>query len=110
MFSANYELYCPECNQKADTANPMFVRYSVRRLQLPIFLCSSCQTVYIDKPIIRRIIREWREYGLWTKMPLKRLYQEFIGELEKTVTEYWVAHLGYKRARFRKLPKNQSPR
>ena len=106
---ADYDLYCPECKKKASTANPMFIRYSVRRLELPIFLCGECRTIYVEKPTVRRIISEWRKGGMWTKMSLRQLCDEFLGELEESVWTYWVAHLGYRKARFVKHPKSPTP-
>jgi len=105
----SYDLYCPRCQKKADTANPMFIRYSVIRLQLPIFLCEKCRTIYIDKPTVRRVISEWRKSGAFTRaMPFKRLYQEFLGELESLVSTQFVPRLGYRKTRFLKRPKNQT--
>lgn len=103
--NASYDLYCPQCQKKADTANPMFIRYSVRRLQLPIFLCGECRTIYIDKATIRHVISLWRKSGAFTrKMPFRRLYQEFLKELEGLVATHFVPRLGYKRVRFLKRP------
>lgn len=103
LKNASYDLYCPKCNKRADAATPMFIRYSFRRLELPIFLCSPCRTIYIDKPTIRHIISEWRKEGA-REMPFRQLYQEFLGELEKMVTTHFVPRLGYKKVRFRKHP------
>lgn len=103
--SQRYDLCCPQCDKKAGTANPMFIRYSLRHLQLPIFLCSECRTIYIDKPIVRHIISEWRKDGAFTrKIPFKKLYREFLGELEESVRTYWVHRLGYKKTRFLRRP------
>lgn len=101
----SYDLYCPECDKKADAANPMFIRYSARRLQLPIFLCSECRTIYIDKPIVRRIISEWRKNDAITrKIPFEFLCREFLGEIEKSVRTMWVPKFGYRKVRFLKRP------
>ena len=111
LNNMNYDLYCPECNKKADAATSMFIRYTIKRLELPIFLCSSCRTIYIDKPTIRRIISEWRKDGVSTRnMPFKQLYQEFLIELEKMVTTHFVPRLGYKKIRFQKRPIKLNPR
>ena len=108
---SNYDLYCPECQKKADTANPMFIRYSISSLKLPIFLCGKCRTIYIDKPTVRRVISKWRKYGAFTRaMPFKRLYQEFLGELEGLVNTYFVSYLGYRKTRFLKRPQKTNPR
>ena len=108
--SSEYDLYCPQCDKKAGTVNPMFIRYSCRRIQLPIFLCSECRTIYIDKPTIRHIIGEWRKNDAFTRrIPFKKLYREFLGELEKSVRTYWTSQLGYKRVRFQKRPAKQIP-
>jgi len=105
----NYEFYCPHCGKKADTANPMFIRYSLRRLELRIFLCSPCRTIYIDKPTIRRIISEWRKDCTFTrKMPFEKLYREFLDELEEMLRSHFIARLGYKQTHFIKYPK-QNP-
>lgn len=107
--SVNYDLYCPRCQSRADTANPMFVRYSVRRLQLPIFLCGECRTIYIDKSIIRHIIREWHKSGLYERnITLKQLYREFLGKIEKMVDTYFVPNLGYEKVRFLKRPRESN--
>ncbi|MDP3052317.1 MAG: hypothetical protein Q8N42_02300 [bacterium] len=105
MPENNCGFYCPKCGEKADTANPMFIRYSMRHLVLPIFLCSGCRTIYIDKPTIRRIISEWRKDGaMLKKMPFEKLYREFLGEVENLVTNHYVPYLGYKLVRFLKNP------
>lgn len=102
-MNSNYEMYCPQCKKMAGTANPMFIRYSFRHLQLPIFLCSECRTIYIDRPIIRRIISEWRKNRAFTReMPFNRLYKEFLGELEESLGTYWIPRLGYRKVRFLK--------
>lgn len=102
----DYDLYCPVCEKRACTANPGFIRYSVRRLELPIFLCGECRTIYIDKKIIRHTINEWRKRGLYEKnITLKQLYKEFLEEVEKMVDTYLVPKLGYKKIRFLKRPK-----
>lgn len=109
--NSDYDLYCPQCDKKAGTAMPLFVRYSIEHLTLPIFLCSPCRTIYIDKPTIRRAISGWLKYSyFWEKKPLKQLYQEFLGELEKMLTTYWVPQLGYKKVRFQKRPAQTKPR
>ena len=108
--NSDYDLYCPKCWKKAATANPMFIRYT-RRIQLPIFLCSKCRTVYIDKQIVRRMISEWRKQDIISKnlAPFKKLYQDLLGKLEEHVTTSWVPQLGYKRVRFHKRPKKSNP-
>lgn len=101
--NASYDLYCPQCKKKADVAMPMFIRYSIQRLELPIFLCSSCRTIYVDEPTVHRIVGSWRKNGAFTsKMSFRQLYQEFLGELERLVTTYFVPRLGYKRVCFLK--------
>lgn len=104
-----HDFYCPNCGAKADFANPMFVsRYSVRRLELKIFLCSRCRLIYIDKPVAKKTIRDWREGGGFFKpIPLKSLYREFLQELEDMLNTYWIPRLGYKRAKFLKRPPAQ---
>ncbi|MEK7653963.1 MAG: hypothetical protein AAB345_01615 [Patescibacteria group bacterium] len=103
--NTDYDLYCPECNKKAGTLNPMFIRYSMYRLQLPIFFCGECRTIYIDKPIVRGIISRWRKNSPATQsIPFNQLCREFIGELAKSLREHWVPYLGYKRAHFLKRP------
>lgn len=108
--SQNYDLYCPECDEKADAAHLMFIRYSVKNLELPIFLCRKCRTIYIDKPLVSRLINKWRKYGNYTKkMPFSQLHKEFLGELEESLRTYWVAKLGYREVRFQKRPNLQTP-
>lgn len=103
----DYNFYCPECGKKAATANPMFIRYSIIRLELPIFLCSNCRTIGIDKPVVRRIISRWRKASRFFtagKMSFNKLCKEFIEELEQALKEHWIPLLGYKKARFLKRP------
>lgn len=108
-MSISYDLYCPKCLKKASFFSPMFIRYSVYRLQLPIFCCSSCRLIYIDKPIIRDTISEWRKHGAARHMSLDSLYKEFIGEIKKIVDTDLVPRLGYKKKRFIKRPKGSTP-
>ncbi len=106
----SYDLYCPRCQNKASTANPCFIRYSVRRLQLPIFLCGECRTIYIDKLIICHAINEWYRSGLCEKnITLRRLYREFLREIERMVDTYFVPKLGYKKINFLKHPQKSDP-
>ncbi len=105
-----YDFHCPKCKKKADTSNPMFVRYTMRRLELPIFLCSECRKIYIDKSTVRREIAEWRRGGtFYPEQSIGKLYKEFLGELEEMVRTHWVPRLGYKRARFIKRRAKQNP-
>ena len=106
-----YELYCPECDKKAGVAMPMFIR-GARRIQLPIFLCSECRTIYIDKPAVRRAISEWREKDEFSRnwAPFQRLYKDLFGKLEEMIATDWVPRLGYKRIRFQKRPAKPNPR
>jgi len=53
-------MHCPDCGKKADAAHSLFILYEYR-LDLPIFLCSDCRTIYIDKLTIRQKISEWRK-------------------------------------------------
>lgn len=109
--NVDYELYCPTCKKKADAATPMFIRYSFQHLILPIFLCTSCRTVYIDKPTIRRLVGGWRKDSVFTKdMPFKKLYQEFFEELDKMIETYWIPRLGYKRMKFLRRSATKKPR
>lgn len=99
--------YCPKCNKVASHSRPMFIRYSVRRLELIMFLCGECRLIYIDKPTIRRIISRWRKEGLWTKMSFNALCKEFLTELEGLVENHYNPLCGYKRARFKKEGQNE---
>ncbi len=110
MSENNYCFYCPECGKIADTANPMFIQYSMRRLELPIFLCSPCRTIYIDKPTIRKIISEWRKDGPFAiRIPFEKLYREFLGKVEDLVKNHYVPYLGYKIIRFLKNSPKSKP-
>lgn len=100
----NNIFYCPKCGKKADTATPMFIRYSVKRLTLVIFLCIDCRTIHLNKPTNRKIISQWRKSGMWVQIPFNKLCREFIGKLESQVAEYWVRYLGYEEVRFLKHP------
>jgi len=108
---SQYDLYCPQCQKKADNFNVMFVRYSMQRLELPIFCCPQCRTIYIDKLTVRRIISEWRKEGFLVKrMAFEKLYHEFLQELENMMETHFIGKIGYKKVRFQKRPRELNPR
>ncbi len=83
-----------------------FIRYSIYRLELPLFGCGACRLICLDKATIRSILSRWRKNSFVTKrMPYEKLYREFLGELERSITTYWDPCLGYKRAKFIKREK-----
>lgn len=103
---ANYELCCPRCKMKADFClTQHFTDYSVRRLELPVFLCSACQLICVDKPTVRRFIDSWYHDSIRKeKVSLKAARKEFLGKLNELVNSYFVK-IGYKRTRFIKREK-----
>ncbi len=93
-------MHCPDCGKKADAAHSLFILYEYR-LDLPIFLCSDCRTIYIDKLTIRQKISEWRNENIFTKkISFRQLYQEFYGELDNAVKNHWTKELGYREVLF----------
>jgi len=50
--TSNFIFHCPKCNKIASHATPMFIRYSMRRLELIIFLCGDCRLIHVDKQTI----------------------------------------------------------
>ena len=110
MYGDYDDFYCPKCGKKAVTLNPMFRCYSMRRLELPIFICSDCRTIYIDKPTIRKIISEFRKDGpIWMRMSFEEMYREVLGKLEGVMECYCVPCYGYKKVRFLKNPPKSNP-
>ncbi len=102
----NYELHCPRCKKTAYVAvSSFFAEYSIVRLDLTLFLCFQCRTIYIDKQRIQRIISAWRKgWRATKKMPFRLLYREFLGKLEERIDAHYIADLGYRRTRFLKNP------
>src|SRR3989339_1120730 len=105
MFVERRDFYCPKCGKVASTANPMFRCYSVRHLQLPIFLCSDCRTIYINKPTIRKIVSEFRKEGMvYVEMSFEEMCRDILGKLERIMEIDFISYLGYKKVRFLKNP------
>ncbi len=99
----NYNLFCPKCRKRASAAHLMFVRYSVYRLELPLLLCTDCGLICVDRQTLCAAIEEWRKRSASAMdVPLRELCKEFMGEMEKSAKNYWIAQLGYKKARFLK--------
>ena len=110
MYRGYDDLYCPKCGKKAKTLNPIFRCYSMCRLELPIFLCSDCRTIYIDRPIVRKIISEFRKDGpIWMNMSFETMCREVLGKLEELAKIYCAPSYGYKKVRFLKNPPKSNP-
>ncbi len=103
----NYDFYCPQCGKKAETVTPAFFRsYSRARLDLVIFCCDTCRTIYVDKPTIRRMISVWRKDNPQTiKITFENQCREFYKELEKMLNEYWIPIGRFRKARFLRVLK-----
>lgn len=101
-----YGMYCPICGLEAHNSESTF-RQCVYRLVLPIFFCNSCHIVCVDRRTVRRILSEWRKKHSYPErsyahvLPYEEHYQAVLEDLEHDVTSYWIATLGYKRARFK---------
>lgn len=97
-----YKLLCPKCSQEPSIANAIYVTpYSAERWDLIYFMCSPCRTIYIDRELIKRHVREWRDraYSKKNMPPLKVLYKTALDYLESAVL-YCVERIGYEHARF----------
>lgn len=103
---AKYELYCPRCKTKADFClTQHFTHYSMRRLELPVFVCSACRLICVDKPTVRRFIHAWYHDSMFKeKISFSATHKEFLGKLNELVNSYF-ANIGYKRVRFEKREK-----
>lgn len=103
---AKYNLYCPRCKTKADFClTQHFTNYSMRRLELPVFVCSACRLTCVDKPTVRRFIHEWYHDPMFKeKISFVEIHGEFLGKLNGLVNSYF-AKLGYRRAKFIKREK-----
>ncbi len=98
---SEYEFYCPECGKKADIFRPYFIKYSMIRLELPIFCCDNCRLIYKNEATIRRLIREWKkESPLAQIISFKKLYEEFSEKINEMINTHFVPRLGYKKMVF----------
>ena len=102
----DYQLLCPECKKEPSQGNLLFIPpRSFRRMDVPYFMCSSCRTICADKASIKKYVRWWKSCAL-TKLhlpSLKNLYKMALEQAENTV-DYYVARVGYHRARFIRKP------
>lgn len=98
----DYKLLCPECKKEPSQGNLMFIPpFSFRRMDIPYFMCSPCRTICADKSAIMNYVRWWKSCGfVKQRLPsIKCLYKMAIERAESNV-DYYVANIGYRRARF----------
>ena len=94
---------CPECGKAKD---PYYVigsrNYSMRRWELPYFMCGECRLIYVDKSLIRKIVRElFNEIKGQKPASYKEVCKEMFECLDN-VTKYYCISAGYKSATFKK--------
>lgn len=94
---------CPECNKVPEYTSVIGVRkYSMRKLDLPYFLCGDCRICSYSKLLLRQCISRWRKDSAGAKaIPYNQIYQESKGILEGTL-RYYVKTAEYRLGRFRK--------
>jgi benzoyl-CoA reductase/2-hydroxyglutaryl-CoA dehydratase subunit BcrC/BadD/HgdB len=90
-------MYCPKCNRFKE-ASTILDRTSMRAKQLPFFECGSCGLAYIDRKLVRKILKEWKGSSL-TDTPLRDLCEAATQTLEQH-----VKNLKLKPVQFNKNP------
>lgn len=98
---------CPKCG-KTDIINwGVSARiYSMRRLDVPYFICGDCRLCGYNKNLIGQTIRRWGEYGSrgWG-FTYKKIYNDSIKWLEE-ILGYYTKRASYKLiARFKQNKK-----
>jgi len=100
----NHTLRCPKCDTDKEPEWMIGSRnYSMRRLDVPYFMCGECRLICLDKITLRKAISEWRR-----DMPSKSIagipsyeyiYQEMLKTLNKIV-DYYCQTASYRRTQF----------
>lgn len=100
-----YVFLCPECDEEAGVRNLMWTMF-LYRVSLPYFVCVRCCTVYYDKPLIQKIVSEFRKRHNYTKrISHREIYEAAKRRLEE-VMKRRTEKMGYRFVRFRK---NRNP-
>jgi hypothetical protein len=102
----DYQLLCPDCKKEPSQGNLLFIPpRSFRRMDVPYFMCSDCRIIYVDKEKIKQYVRWWKKLAFIKRhLPSNKvLYKMALEQAEDTV-DYYVARVGYHRARFIRKP------
>ena len=94
------KFFCPKCGEKARIFEPGMTTFFYR-VGLPYFFCDDCRTIYYDKPLIRKIVSDFKKRHHTLKIPFKEIYQRAKDILDKSV-KHKVEKMGYKFVRFEK--------
>lgn len=97
-----YGLLCPKCKKEPSQGNLLFIPpWSMRRMDVPYFMCSPCRTICADKNSIKIYVRWWKGLGLVKqRLPSNKILYKIALEKAENVVDYYAAHVGYRRARF----------
>ena len=101
----DYALRCPKCNKEKGPEWIIGTRgYSMRRLDVPYFMCGICRIIDINNSTVHKAISSWENDLLSHKhIPShKELYREMM-EILNQVIDYYCQTAGYKRAKFKKI-------
>ncbi len=107
----DYGLLCPNCKKEPSSHGSLFwlPPSSMRRMDIPYFMCGQCRTICADKRALKNYIRWWKSCDIIKRRTptLKTLYNLALEQAEKNI-DYYVDRIGYRRARFiRKLPEKK---
>ena len=100
MAENELDSYCPQCKQLArvDFVN-VGRAYAVQALTFPYFFCPSCRLMCIDRLLIRKWVREYRQRNLSAqKTPFREIYRNVKDFSEKIRRE--LKRIGYRQISF----------
>jgi len=104
------DFYCPDCGKRASVCvASLFKSYSIKRLDIPYYVCDSCQIWSFDKRIIRNIVRDWHKDKLsflGVRQTFEEIYKEVTDFLKNIINDK-IKNLGHRTKRFRHNPQPQ---
>ena len=90
-------MYCPKCRKKREISE-IRDRSSMRRKELPYFMCGPCGLMHFNKAMVRKTIYDWKK-GVDTNKTPKELFNAAM----QTLKEH-AKGMGCRVVRFNKKP------
>lgn len=101
----SFDFVCSKCDKKPEVCTASLIRsWSLRRLDIPYFVCINCLTCGYSKRLVRQKISRWRNDYLFSdakEYAYDFIYRKIVEHLEEIIG-YRVKKLGQSRGRFYK--------
>ena len=98
----DYGLLCQKCGKEPSQGTLLFIpSWSIRRMDIPYFMCGSCRIICADKASIRKYVCWWKKLAFTKRhLPSNKVLYKMALERAENIVDYYVANIGYHRARF----------